>query len=170
MKTAVSFLLPFLIACGDAPEPGLAETDSGGKPRGGHHPDEGVWVIGGGDWTSDECEAQFLSTPTTWTLSSVTETDFFQAVGFSEPGSQPAEGACTLAEDAFECDTIVQEFGVGMNASIHLEGTSTGSFSSSAEGTLVVTFDIECEGSGCGGTLSLNPCTSVVEYPVTLGD
>lgn len=159
----------------DAPSADVHVSDDGGSvedtgpeieaPETQEPPMAGAWTFGSGTWTSDGCQATFLSTPTGWTLSQVTETGFNMTIQFAEAGSLFVSTACALSEDEYTCDLVTQQFSIGPSA-ITLGATSQGSFSGATSAELEVTFDIECTGSGCGGLLSANPCTSVQTFNV----
>jgi len=148
---------------GHASHDGASVEDTG--PETLETPMAGAWTFGSGTWMSDACQATFLSTPTGWTLSQVTEGGFNMTIQFAEAGSLFVSTECALTGLDYTCDLVTQQFSIGTSA-ITLGATAEGSFTGATNAELQVTFDIECAGSGCGGLLSANPCTSVQTFNV----
>ena len=132
-------------------------------------PAEGDWTFGSGEWVSDECAANFLSTPVGWILSEATETSFELSFVFAETGSLDASPSCTLTGSDYLCDNVTQSFSIGAN-NITLDADAQGSFGSDTTADLEVAFGIDCSGSGCGNMLAANPCTSIQSFNVFFDD
>ena len=143
-------------------------TDTGEAPPPGPIPSSGDWAFEGAEWLSDECQAMFLSTPIGWTVSNPVAEGFSMAIRFEEQGSMAAEAACTLDDGIFLCETVIQEFTVN-GSNVFLAATSEGNFSDQDNGTLQVTFDIECSGAACESLVATSPCTSVQAFDLVSG-
>jgi len=157
---ALTGLVPAIFGCGSDIHDG--ESDEVSVPD--FVPMEGVWTFGSGSWVSDECQANFLSTPTGWQLLNATTEGFDISFEFV-PQPLDDSSSCTLGVSEYECGTVAQKSQYGSD-SIVLEVTAEGIFSTDIVGVVEVTYDIECSGKDCGGIMSANPCTSVQSFDV----
>ena len=171
----------FLIACSvpeadiadtTAAEEADADTDSDTDADPAYPlPDEGRWAVTDYDLSEDDCGlASWQSVddfvPSTFDIAHTGESSFTMAADGGEAG------ACSIDMDGdFSCDsdTVSEEVGFGLDATMIIETAFSGELTQSTEMTGQTDLEVTCEGSSCEWLTYAGldfPCPMVIDIDI----